>query len=158
MKPALTAEAARKCLSYNPETGVITSPKTGRVMGIDRGHGYLLTCISSKRHMNHRLAWLMVHGEFPAEGMFIDHINGIRSDNRISNLRLASLAENNRNTGIPQRNKTGVKGVSQSKGKFRAAIMSNGVRVRATFATIEAAAAFSKAARESLHGEFCRHA
>lgn len=45
--------------------------------------------------MAHRLAWLYVHGRWPIAD--IDHINGIRDDNRFTNLREASRAENNQN-------------------------------------------------------------
>lgn len=61
--------------------------------------------------MAHRCAWLLEKGSEPPET--IDHINGIRDDNRICNLRAASFAENVRNTVPKKNNKTGFKGVSK---------------------------------------------
>ena len=65
------------------------------------------------KHLAHRLAWLYVHGEWPAEE--IDHLNRVRSDNRISNLRLATQAENKQNTSLRRDSTSGHKGVSWHK-------------------------------------------
>ena len=63
------------------------------------------------RQYEHRLAWLMVHGELPPAGFDIDHINGDKADNRIGNLRLATRAENKHNVGKTCQNTSGHKGV-----------------------------------------------
>jgi len=103
------------------------------------------------------LAWLFVHGFDPPQQ--IDHINGIRDDNRIANLRLATVAENSQNVGKQSNNKSGFKGVHwHARGKkFRAQIMANGKsKSLGLFHTAaEAAAAYDIAAAE-LHGEFAR--
>jgi hypothetical protein len=65
----------------------------------------------------HRIAWALVHGEYPASE--VDHINGDGADNRLCNLRLATSSQNNQNRRLSSRNKTGVKGVfavRQNKG------------------------------------------
>lgn len=71
--------------------------------------------------LEHRLVWLMHHDEWPAE---IDHINGIRDDNRIENLRLVTRADNMRNSRRRKDNTSGVMGVSwhSATGKWRAYI------------------------------------
>lgn len=58
----------------------------------------------------HRAAWAIYYGEWPVGE--IDHINGIRDDNRISNLRDVPQAENLLNKRLPKHNKSGVIGVS----------------------------------------------
>jgi len=73
----------------------------------------------------HRLAWMYVHGYMPVEQ--IDHINRVRNDNRISNLRLASQKQNNENKSLGRNNTSGVTGVTFQKnhGKWRAFIGHN---------------------------------
>jgi hypothetical protein len=78
-------------------------PCTGyRRIGI-RLNGY------NKHIKAHRLAWFMFYGETPKQ---IDHINGDRSDNRISNLRSVEKEENSKNLGLSKRNTSGTSGVS----------------------------------------------
>ncbi|MDA6684686.1 HNH endonuclease signature motif containing protein [Escherichia coli] len=72
--------------------------------------GYLMIMINGKAYPAHRLAWLIVYGTMP-DG-FIDHINRVRTDNRISNLRLVTHSENMQNRKIQKNNKSGYRGVS----------------------------------------------
>ena len=74
--------------------------------------GYLGTEINGKRYRIHRLIFLYHHGYMPTQ---TDHINGIRDDNRISNLRDVSVSENNRNQKIPRNNTSGHIGVYWNK-------------------------------------------
>lgn len=71
--------------------------------------GYLRVLINEKFHRVHRVVWLFVNGTFPDQ---VDHINGVRTDNRIENLREVTVAENNKNKRIPKNNKSGFLGVS----------------------------------------------
>lgn len=90
-------------LSYDSESGVITwsNPKNPRLkVGdeagcIDQKSGYKKINFNYKSYLAHRVAWYLYYGEWP-EGM-IDHINRDRTDNKISNLRLASNRENLQN-------------------------------------------------------------
>lgn len=58
----------------------------------------------------HRVVWELAYGPIP-DGMCIDHIDGDRSNNRLSNLRLVTLSVNQRNAKIPSNNKMGIVGV-----------------------------------------------
>ena len=71
--------------------------------------GYILNFIKGKIYREHRLIWMYVYGEMP-NGM-LDHINRIKSDNRIENLRIVSFSENRQNIGKLSNNKSGFKGV-----------------------------------------------
>lgn len=82
---------------------------TGQQIGALNDDGYLTCCIFRKTIALHRLIWFMQFGRWPVQ---VDHINGIKTDNRLENLREVSLAENSRNHPIRKANKTGVMGVS----------------------------------------------
>jgi hypothetical protein len=90
----------------------------GREAGILNDNGYRIVSIDSKRFRAHRIIWLLFNGEMPSSD--IDHINGIRDDNRIENLRVVSRSENLKNQKIRSDNKSGVIGVSwgRSNGKW----------------------------------------
>ena len=84
----------------------------------EEGHkGYRRIQILGKRYKSHRLAWAMHYGNWPADQ--IDHINGVRSDNRIKNLRDVPQIENSRNMKRPSNNMSGVTGVGWDKINFR---------------------------------------
>jgi hypothetical protein len=130
----ITAERLREVLDYDPETGVFTWAKGG--YGIFLGSiagckdkGYIRIKVDGKIYGAHRLAWLYVNGTLPDGD--IDHINRVRTDNRISNLRVASKAENAQNKSKYRNNKSGIVGVywdNLSK-KWRAQIRVNGIAV-----------------------------
>lgn len=88
----------RVYVSYDPDTGHFTRlmARKSTLIGdrADRidSKGYGRVKINRRAYSAHRLAWFFAYGEWPA--MFIDHINGDTSDNRISNLRLATNAQN----------------------------------------------------------------
>ena len=95
---------------YNPTTGKFTR-KVGKskVGSLDKD-GYLCIKVSNKTYKAHRLAWFKHYGVWPKDQ--IDHINGIRDDNRINNLRETNNQGNSFNRG-PHKNSTSkVKGVS----------------------------------------------
>ena len=78
----------------------------------DNGRGYKRGIIWGNWYLAHRVIWAMVYGEMVNE---IDHINGVRSDNRIINLRDGSNGENSKNQKRPSDNTSGVSGVSWNK-------------------------------------------
>ncbi|HIC6634042.1 TPA: HNH endonuclease [Salmonella enterica subsp. enterica] len=73
-------------------------------------NGYIEIRIDGKLFKAHRLAWIYVYGKEPPD--VIDHINRIRSDNRINNLREANATQNRINSKVSVRNTSGVKGIS----------------------------------------------
>ncbi len=101
-KPIISVERLRELLDYDPDTGVFTrklstsrAGKAGSIAGCLKPDGYVHIKISGKSYGAHRLVWLWVYGKWPyAE---IDHINRIRNDNRLCNLREASPSENQQN-------------------------------------------------------------
>ena len=110
----ITQTELKERLEYNPDTGVFTRlVLTGRfskgTFAGTKSHGYIDIGFLGKRYGAHRLAWLYVHGHFPEQ---IDHINGIRDDNRLSNLREVNNYINSRNIGMRKNNKSGFMGVS----------------------------------------------
>ena len=90
--------------------GIKAGSQTGRI----DSRGYLQVCVLNRRYGAHRLAWFWQHGEWPPEE--IDHINGVRTDNRIENIRCASRVENQRNKRLTRVASTGVVGVRRHSG------------------------------------------
>lgn len=86
--------------------------------GIEAGsvtyEGYRRITVARKEYRTHRLIFLMHHGYMPE---IVDHINGVRDDNRIENLRAATINENCYNCKLSKSNKSGVKGVYWVKGR-----------------------------------------
>jgi hypothetical protein len=107
----LTQERLKEVLHYDPATGVFThiraccaNRKRGAIAGSYDQNGYRKTIIDGKTHSVHRLAWLYMFGSFPTQE--IDHINRVRDDNRIANLRDVPRTVNQNNKGpiaTPQR-------------------------------------------------------
>jgi hypothetical protein len=95
----LTAERLRELVHYCQDTGVFTPRVNRGSAGGKAGNvapsGYRRLHVDGRLHLEHRLAWLYMTGQWPAR--HIDHINRCRSDNRFANLRDVTQAENNRN-------------------------------------------------------------
>lgn len=116
----LTPARLREFLSYNPDTGVFTRIKgtrghaAGDAVGNLNSRGYIRIIIDRIEYQAHRLAWLYAYGEWPANE--IDHINGIRTDNRLCNLRDVPKTHNQQNRhGAYRNNQSGFLGVHWSK-------------------------------------------
>lgn len=146
IRPNITPELCRQLIDYDPETGSLTwlprpleffphggiggqSANAARWNGQYAGKpalnaidvwGRRTGTFFGRRMASHRVCWAISYGTWPTK--FIDHINGIPSDNRITNLRDVSHQENMRNKWISSNNTSGVNGVSWNKlrGKWEA--------------------------------------
>ncbi len=153
----------KEFIDYNPDTGVFVWIKKrgsrgipGNIIDNPTSLGYRTIAFGRKLYSAHHVAWWFTYGT-QAESE-IDHINGDRSDNRISNLRLASREENTRNASVRKDSTTGVKGVSPDGNSFKARCWADGVRHNlGNFRTIEAAADAVRKFREENHKEFHNH-
>lgn len=155
----LTQARLRELLHYDPETGVFTrlvarkGPKAwvGCVAGSPDRKGYTSIVIDQERHAAHRLAWFYVHGSWP-DGQ-IDHINGVKDDNRLANLRVVSNQVNGQNSRVARSsNRVGLLGVTPWKKRFRASIYINGRSVYlGLFAEPEQAHAAYVEAKRQIH-------
>ena len=163
----LTQRRLKELFHYDVSSGIFTTIKRrGRIhAGFVSGchsvgrNGYVRVIISvdNREYRAHRLAWLYVYGEWPSDE--IDHINGVSTDNRIENLRLATRPQNSHNSRKPKTNKSGFKGVSWHAigKKWQAHIKSNGKNhYLGLFSTAKQAHLAYIEAANRLNGEFAR--
>ena len=153
-------ETLRQLLDYDPASGILTWKPRPRDMfanndlricntwntryagkealGSVDANGYKVGNLVSAPAKAHRIIWKLVHGDEP-NGQ-IDHVNGVRHDNRIANLRLSDQCENQRNAGLRIDNKSGHAGVHVRKdGKIIAYICGKYIGVFQTVAAADAA-------------------
>ena len=154
----LDAETLRRLVSYDPTTGEFLwlEPEQPRYKGsvagsLNRITGYVTIHILGKARYAHRLAILYVSGRWPAS---VDHVNRNKADNRLSNLRECSQAENCQNTPTLRSNTSGHKGVSlhSKKHKWVAQLgVQHKTMYLGIFADINDAIAARKAAEAKYH-------
>ena len=117
-------------LDYCPETGIFTwkvdrkrLAKAGTLAGSTNGRGYRQISVDGKLYLAHRLAWFYCFQEWPTK--VIDHINGIKDDNRLDNLQDVSQNKNiskaNKDVGV-----SGYKNVRKIYNRYQAAIKVSG--------------------------------
>lgn len=159
----ISVEDLREIVSYDQSTGDLRwkiNSGVRRVGDLVKNHdknGYNRLCYLGGYYFAHRVAWALHSGEWPSE--MIDHVNGVKSDNRIDNLREATRSQNcvNRAPTSTPRAKSGYFGVvaARAPGSWGAKLVVNRKRLYlGTFKTPEdAARAYDKSA--FLHfGEF----
>ena len=176
----LTAEEARQLLEYDPETGTLrwkprpssmfngehaaamcalwnsryAGKEAGCVTEVKPGQRYRMVTLFRKHYYAHRLALLIVNGEWPPD--LVDHRDGDGLHNAFANLRPATPLQNAANQRRRSNNASGFKGVVRLKNnKFAAKIKSRGkLHYLGLFPTGELAHAAYVEAAERLHGEF----
>lgn len=173
-KPLPSPEVLRQLLQYEPETGKLFWKYRGpEWFTLDRLQntwnsnyagrealsridplGYRRGKILIKSYMAHRVIWCMCNGDTDME---IDHINGVRSDNRIKNLRAATRSENMKNRA--SHGGSCFLGVDWHKRnrRWRARINDNGrkIEIGEFQSETDAARAYDRAAIVA-HGRFAR--
>jgi hypothetical protein len=169
-------DTLRTLLRYEPETGkLFWLPRTEAICGSEHETsrwntryagtpadrqihlGYARVKIARCRYLAHRVAWAIHTGAWPTKQ--IDHINGDRSDNRISNLREATHAENTRNKSSAAGSSSKYLGVhwSQNAQKWKSGIWHDGKQIHlGTFSSdVDAARAYDAEALR-LRGQFAK--
>lgn len=123
-----------KYFRYDQSTGKLywrlskgRSLKGSEAGSLDKSSGYVCIRLDGKLYQAHRIIWEMFNGPIP-EGMQIDHINHIRCDNRLINLRLVTQKENRKNNSRQKNNTSGIAGVywDKNRGKWHVQIKLDG--------------------------------
>jgi hypothetical protein len=98
-KDLISHERLLSVLSYSVDDGLFRwrqklsrASIVGGVAGCANSYGHIRIVVDGRFYMAHRLAWFYVYGVWPL--VILDHINRLRSDNRISNLREANYKQN----------------------------------------------------------------
>jgi len=134
----------------------VGSTKIGERAGsINKTDGYRYVKIDGTCYPEHRIIYLFHFGI----ATLLDHINGVRDDNRIENLRPCTVQQNRYNAGLNKNNKSGVKGVFWFKRtkKWSARLGINGKQIHlGYFVNLDEARLIVETERKRLHGEFAR--
>lgn len=154
-------------LFYDKEYGELVDESGNQVGWCERGYTYIL--VDGKRKKASRVIWEMHNGKIP-DGLFVDHINNDRSDDRIENLRLVTPQQNVFNRKVAKNSKSGYKGIFQVKDRNKQPFKNpswkvsiqytdkiTGKRVRHTkqgFRTPEEAANYYDEKALEFHGEY----
>jgi hypothetical protein len=158
-----TLDDLRSLLRYDPESGhffwLVDRPRgsnarrAGDVAGSMTRTGYWRLNVPGAQFAAHRVAFLFMTGAWPERGVDIDHVDGNRTNNRWTNLRLASRSENVQNVIKPRRGCLhGFKGVKQTRGYWTAQLTVDGVRhYLGSFTSGESAHAAYLDAKKRLH-------
>lgn len=105
----VTRDRVTECLNYDPASGIFTwkiargKSKVDKIAGCVDCFGYIVIRIDGMNYKAHRLAWLYVYGDWPSDS--IDHINGIKTDNRLINIRDVTGRENSLNKKVHREGK-----------------------------------------------------
>lgn len=124
-----SADRIRELFEYNADTGILVwrksagRKKAGDVAGNRHFYGYIVVGVDGRSCGAHQIAWLYVTGEWPN---LVDHINGVRDDNRFVNLRHADAATNARNRAMDSATNKLLGAYAMPNGKYRAAITVDG--------------------------------
>jgi hypothetical protein len=161
----IDVELFRTLLDYCPDTGVLsrktntrTRKNAGSVVGQLTRKGYLQAKFNGVSMLVHRVCYAIHHGVDPGEYL-VDHIDGDRTNNRITNLRLCNNSQNLMNRrGVPSHSTTRIRGVhfSKKERKYIAHLKLNGKLCRlGAFDDVNEATVVASNARKLFYGEFC---
>ena len=128
-----------------------TKSRVGDSVGCLHPNGRVQVMIEGKSYKRSRLIWIWHHGDIPA-GVCVDHIDnaGLKSDDRIENLRLATKAQNAYNRKA--------KGCTLHQGKWKAQIQHQGKKIHLGMFNCQTAAHFEYLrAKKKYAGEFAPH-
>jgi hypothetical protein len=106
----LTQQHLNSLLTY--KDGLLYRKNGKQACPKSKAKGYKILNIGTKTFLEHRIIYVMKHGEAPE---IIDHIDGNPLNNRIENLRPATKSQNLQNAKLNKKNTSGVKGVCWSK-------------------------------------------
>lgn len=134
----ITQSELKRRAVIDPSTGVCLD-LSGRQLGTLTQRGYLRATINGREYRLHRLVWLWVHGKHPPENLTIDHINGVKTDNRIENLRLATVAQNIAYHHNKTRADPTMRNIYRERRGYRVEMQFNGKRIRRRAYTLERA-------------------
>ena len=137
-------------LQYIPESGVLIRKSTGKRCGYKRPDGYRGIEYKGVAYFEHRLIWIMFYGDIP-DGYCVDHINCVRDDNRLENLRLVTPTQSSWH-----RSSSGKlpKGLYKNGKGYAVKVVAGGVCHYLGTHDLVTATRIAEDARANLHGEF----
>lgn len=155
-KPLPSLDLLRKNFAYDPESGILINTYTGNPINYIK-NGYIRFMFMRQSVMAHRVAWSLYHNELAPPEMQIDHINGIKNDNRMANLRLVSMVGNMKNKATYKNNTHGYPGImfdgaSRRVNQWRAQIQVNGKAIKLGSYKCKTAAIFARKRAEIAYG------
>lgn len=164
-KSDITQALVKEYLDYDPQTGEliwIKKPSKRANLRTRAGSlvsttGYRSIALFGKSYPEHHVVWLWYHGYWPKQQL--DHIDHIRNNNRISNLREVTVGENARNRTRRQNTRTDEAGIwfNRISKRYVAEITKDGKKVyQASFVDIEDAITARKA-KLIEHGFHANH-
>jgi hypothetical protein len=159
LREPLTAENVHRRFKYNKETGELFRIMIGGKLKKTGYHnvksGSVFVGYNHKQIKITHIIWLIAYGKYPH--LWIDHRDGDPTNNKLDNLREATPSQNSANSHAYITNKSGAKGVSWSKYKWRAQIRKNGVAIHiGVYNSIEEAKEAYNLKAVELFGEFVR--
>jgi len=137
LRPLPPVEVLNELLDYNPDTGILTWKISrggwiikGKEAGNKTPRGYRQIKIAGKVYKSHRIIWKMVYGNDPDVDKVTDHINQVKDDNRICNLRVVTVTENLINGGAGKPGVTGITYITWCKRDKVYSVIVKGNRIK----------------------------
>lgn len=163
METLIDQDAVKSLFNYS-EGNLYWKIKKGRAsprdkLGYIKPNGYIACKVNQRTYRVHRLIYLYHYGFLPK---YLDHINGIRHDNRIENLRECTISQNNMNSKLNKNNTSGIKGVHWDIRLKRWVVQVHCGATRKNqyfgiYKDLELAELVANEARKKYHKEFCNH-